>query len=167
MYLRKLSYCAMLLALLFVVACGGGKEESSTTTPSAAPSGGNAYDPAKSTASVTGKAKFEGAKPNLVKLQMSADAVCMKAHTTPVLDQSVIVNDDGTLQNVFVYVKEGADKWAFTTPTEALVIDQEGCLYKPHVLGLMVNQTLTIKNSDPTLHNIHPQPKINTPFNLA
>jgi Carboxypeptidase regulatory-like domain len=40
-------------------------------------------------------------------------------------------------------------------------------LYHPHVLGIMVNQQLTIKNGDPTLHNIHPQPKINTPFNLA
>src|SRR5262245_46494742 len=100
MYLRKLSYCVLLLALTFVIACGGGKEESTTTTPakpSAAPTGGNAYDPAKSTASITGKAKFDGAKPNLVKLQMSADAVCMKAHTTPVMDQSIIINDDGTL----------------------------------------------------------------------
>ncbi|HEY7161672.1 MAG TPA: carboxypeptidase regulatory-like domain-containing protein [Acidobacteriota bacterium] len=171
MYLRKLSYCAMLLALLFVVACGGSKEESSssTSTPAkpAAPSGGNAYDPAKSTASITGKAKFEGAKPNLVKLQMSADAVCMKAHSTPVMDQSVIINDDGTLQNVFVYVKQGAEKWTYQTPTTPVEIDQQGCLYHPHVLGIMVNQPLTIKNGDPTLHNIHPQPKINTPFNLA
>lgn len=166
MHLQKLSYCVLLLALVFVVACGGGKEESTTTTP-AKPAGANAYDPAKATGSITGKIKFDGAKPNLVKIQMSADAVCMKAHTTPVVDQSVVVNDDGTLQNVFVYVKEGADKWSYATPTEPVVLDQHGCLYHPHVVGIMVNQPLTIKNSDPTLHNIHPQPKINTPFNLA
>jgi hypothetical protein len=31
----------------------------------------------------------------------------------------------------------------------------------------MVNQPLKIKNNDPTLHNIHPQPKNNPEFNLG
>ena len=169
MHLRKLSYCALLLALSFVIACGGGSKEESTSTPAkpAAPTGANAYDASKATASIAGKVTFDGAKPNLVKIQMTADPVCNKAHTQAVLDQSVVVNADGTLQNVFVYVKEGADKWSYATPTEAAVLDQHGCLYQPHVLGLMVNQPLKIKNSDPTLHNIHPQPKLNEQFNLA
>jgi hypothetical protein len=169
MHLRKLSYCALLLALSLVIACGGGSKEETSSTPSkpAAPTGGNAYDASKSTGSITGKITFDGAKPNLVKLQMTADPVCNKAHTQAVLDQSVVINDDGTLQNVFVYVKEGADKWSYATPAEAVVLDQHGCLYQPHVIGLMVNQPLKIKNSDPTLHNIHPQPKLNEQFNLA
>jgi hypothetical protein len=167
MHLRKLSYCALLLAIVLVVACGGSKEETSTPSKPAAPTGGNAYDASKATGSITGKLTFDGAKPNLVKIQMTADPVCNKAHTEAVLDQSVVVNDDGTLQNVFVYVKEGADKWTFPTPTEAVTLDQHGCLYHPHVIGLMVNQPLKIKNSDPTLHNIHPHPKINEQFNLA
>src|SRR4051794_15224527 len=101
MLLRKLLYCAMAFGLLFVVACGGSKEDegSSTPAPAAAPaaSSGNAYDAAKSTASVGGKITFDGAKPNLVKIAMNADPVCTKAHTDPVMDQSVIVNDNGTL----------------------------------------------------------------------
>jgi hypothetical protein len=170
MHLRKLAYCALLLALTFVIACGGGSKEQTTTTtpaPTAAPAASNAYDPSKATASVSGSITFEGAKPNLVKLQMNADPVCMKAHTTAVMDQSVAVNDNGTLANVFVYVKDGADKWSYTTPSDPVVLDQHGCLYHPHVVGIMVNQSLKIKNSDPTLHNIHPQPKINTEFNLG
>ena len=79
----------------------------------------------------------------------------------------MIVNDNGTLRNVFVYVKQGADKWTYTTPTNAVELDQQGCLYHPHIVALMVNQPLKIKNNDPTLHNIHPQPKNNHEFNLG
>jgi hypothetical protein len=170
MQLRRLSYFALAIGLLFVIACGGGKEESTTTAPAAGPkpaASANAYDPAKATASVTGKITFEGDKPNLVKLQMSADAVCMKAHKDPVMDQSVVINDNGTLRNVFVYVKQGAEKWSYTTPTSPVELDQQGCLYHPHIVALMANQPLKIKNGDPTLHNIHPQPKNNPEFNFG
>ena len=44
-------------------------------------------------------------------------------------------------------------------------LDQNGCQYVPHVLGMQTNQKLKITNSDPTQHNIHPQPKNNPEFN--
>lgn len=170
MLLRRIWYCALAIGLLFVIACGGGNEPStspSTSAPKPAAPSANAYDPSKATASIGGKITFDGAKPNLVKLQMSADPVCMKAHTEPVMDQSIIVNDNGTLRNVFVYVKQGAEKWTYTTPTNPVELDQQGCIYHPHIVALMVNQPLKIKNNDPTLHNIHPQPKNNPEFNLG
>ena len=47
------------------------------------------------------------------------------------------------------------------------MLDQNGCLYTPHVIGLMVNQKFKILNSDGLLHNVHSLPKINTGFNRA
>jgi hypothetical protein len=171
MRLRKLSYCALSLLLLIVIACGGKKEESTENEPApgapAAGGGGNAYDPSKATSTVSGKITFEGAKPTLVKLQMSADPVCMKAHNSPVLEQTVQVNDNGTLKDVFVYVKSGAEKWTFTPPAEPVTLDQQGCMYHPHVFGIMANQKLKILNEDGTTHNIHPQPKNNPEWNLG
>lgn len=171
MHLRKLCYCACLLVLALTIACGGKKEEAdeTATTSAAKPAAAaaNAYDPSKATATVTGKAIFEGAKPTLAPLQMGADPVCMKAHATPVLERTVELNPDGTLKDVFVYVKKGAENWTFTSPTEPVELDQEGCLYHPHIVALMVNQPLKIVNSDPTLHNIHPMPKNNPEFNLG
>jgi hypothetical protein len=46
-----------------------------------------------------------------------------------------------------------------------VVLDQNGCQYKPHVMGIMVGQPYKILNSDGVLHNIHTLPKINKSFN--
>ena len=46
-----------------------------------------------------------------------------------------------------------------------MVLDQDGCAYKPHVMGIMVGQPYRILNNDGILHNIHTLPKINPAFN--
>jgi uncharacterized protein with beta-barrel porin domain len=40
-------------------------------------------------------------------------------------------------------------------------------LYHPRVIGLMVGQTLAIRNSDSLLHNIKALGKANRPFNIS
>jgi len=46
-----------------------------------------------------------------------------------------------------------------------VVLDQNGCQYKPHVMAIMVGQPYKILNSDGILHNVHALPKINAAFN--
>jgi hypothetical protein len=46
-------------------------------------------------------------------------------------------------------------------------LDQVGCRYSPHVLGVQVGQTVEIRNSDGLLHNVHGLPKVNASFNRA
>ncbi|MGC2728553.1 MAG: carboxypeptidase regulatory-like domain-containing protein, partial [Candidatus Sulfotelmatobacter sp.] len=76
-----------------------------------------------------------------------------------------IVVDNGDLANVFVYVKDGLGNRTFDVPKDAVVLDQQGCKYHPHVLGVMAGQTVEIKNDDQTTHNIHPTPKDNREWN--
>jgi len=79
-----------------------------------------------------------------------------------------VVNKNGTLKNAFVWVKSGLP--AGTTwqiPTEQPAIIQTGCMYEPHVIGVMVGQPLAIRNEDPTNHNIHPTPKVNPDWNVT
>ncbi len=116
---------------------------------------------------VNGKVVFKGKAPAETRLNMNADPVCKREHPGQVYSQDVVVNKNGTLKNVIVYVKSGLPAKAYTAPSAKVMLDQKGCEYYPHVVGLMVGQTLDIKNSDPTLHNIHSLSTANTPFNRA
>ncbi|MBI3615398.1 MAG: carboxypeptidase regulatory-like domain-containing protein [Candidatus Omnitrophica bacterium] len=117
-------------------------------------------------ATVSGKVSFEGAAPSREKIKMAADPVCLGAHKDPVLSEDLVVNN-GALQNVVVYMKDGLSGKTFPAPTTPVVIDQAGCQYHPHVFGIQVGQPLEIRNSDATLHNINAQPKLNKRFNIA
>jgi len=117
-------------------------------------------------ATVTGKVAFEGVAPSREKIKMAADPVCLGVHKDPVLSEDLVVNN-GALQNVVVYVKDGLSGKTFPPPTTPVVIDQAGCQYHPHVFGIQVGQPLEIRNSDATLHNINAQPKLNKRFNIA
>jgi plastocyanin len=116
---------------------------------------------------VTGKVSFEGQAPAAARLRMDADPVCRRAHKDPVLGEEVVVNKNGTLKNVFVYVKGGLAGRKFDPPKEKKLFDQIGCVYTPHALGLMTGQEVDIVNSDPTLHNVHTLSKDNPSFNRA
>ncbi len=116
---------------------------------------------------VAGKVSFDGAAPKANRLNMNADPVCMKAHKNPVFSEEVVVNKNGTLKNVLVYVKEGLGSKKFDAPSTKVEFDQIGCQYTPHVLGIQAGQDLVVKNSDPTLHNVHSLSKDNPSFNVA
>ncbi|MCB9799872.1 MAG: carboxypeptidase regulatory-like domain-containing protein [Candidatus Omnitrophica bacterium] len=116
---------------------------------------------------VTGSVSFTGTAPAQETLNMGADPTCASAHSGPVYSESVVVNDNGTLKNVFVYVKQGLEGQNFPAPKEAVAFDQSGCHYTPHVLGVQVGQPVEIRNSDATLHNVHSLAKNSKEFNLG
>jgi len=120
---------------------------------------------AADTASISGKIAFEGDAPKAKKLKMDADPQCAAMHgDKAAVSEEVVVNANGTLKNVFVYVKSGVTG-TFEAPKTPVTIDQHGCTYTPHVFGMQVKQLLLIKNSDDTLHNIHALPNANKEFN--
>ena len=47
---------------------------------------------------------------------MDQDPVCVKKHGGPVYAEDGEVNPDGTLPNVFIYVKDGTDKYTLRRP---------------------------------------------------
>jgi len=84
-----------------------------------------------------------------------ADPKCHAQHQgKEVFDEVVAVRGDA-LQWVLVHVKEGLEGRSFETPQAPVVLDQQGCVYRPRVFGAMVNQPIEIRNSDPTMHNVH------------
>ena len=155
-----------LTAALILGGCGGGQETSKAPAEPAA-SDTAAYKPTGDEGSVTGKVNFQGQAPKYKALSMDADAVCAKKHSGPVYPEQVVTNSNGTLRNVFVYVKSGLEGKTFAAPSEPVTLDQNGCLYKPHVLGIQARQELKVVSSDNTAHNIHPLPKVNREWNVS
>lgn len=116
---------------------------------------------------VTGKVAFKGKAPEMPRIRMDADRFCRTTHKTPVVSEEVVVNKNGTLKNVLVYVKEGLGGRKFDPPTTKAVFDQEGCTYHPHVMGVQAGQDVEIRNSDNTLHNVHTLSSANPSFNAG
>jgi len=130
--------------------------------------GGRWGDAAQAGGTVTGRVKFTGTKPTMRRIDMSEETACAAKYATPPTEESVVVNANGTLANVFVYVKSGLPATYKAAPATApVVLDQDGCRYHPHVFGIMVGQPLHIKNSDPLAHNIKSKGKANRPFNIS
>ncbi|PWT94032.1 MAG: hypothetical protein C5B55_03400 [Blastocatellia bacterium] len=128
--------------------------------------------PTSGLGTITGVVAFNGAAPAPKKIDTSADPVCGQKNPNLATEDTVV--KDGKLANVFVYIKDGtatdgtkiADyDWA--TPTAAVTLDQNGCHYRPHILGVQTNQKITITNSDPTQHNIHWTPSVNPEWNQS
>jgi plastocyanin len=156
---------ALVCAAVLVLACGGQEEAPSTNEGTQAP-GGQSTGP-RGNASVTGTLSFAGTAPANPAIDMSEEAQCKAKHAGAITDPQVVVRN-GKVANVFVYVKSGLPAGAsYTAPAEPVTIDQEGCVYKPRIFGVMVGQTIDIKNSDPVLHNIKAVPKENRPFNIS
>jgi hypothetical protein len=116
-------------------------------------------------ADITGKVTLDGEAPEPQKIDMGADPKCKHPDA---LDESIVVGDKNELANVVVSIKapEGK-KWKVEVPKEPVTIDQKGCQYIPHVVGIIVGQELVVKNSDDTAHNVRSQSIDNDPFNIA
>ena len=112
-----------------------------------------------------GHVKFDGKAPKSKRLKMNADPVCGASHSGPVYSESFKMAADGSMAEAIVYLKNVS--YSGGSPADPVVLDQKGCIYNPHVLGMVAGQELLIKNSDATLHNIHSRPNVNKEFNFA
>ncbi len=148
------------LAAFLIVSCKPGKEKNDGPVDT----GKQPYQSKNDEGTISGVIKFDGTAPDRKKIDMGADPNCAAAGGEKMTEDSVVT--DGKLANVFVYLTGGpVDQFSFPTPTDAVVLDQKGCRYDPHVLGVMARQTLRILNSDQTAHNVHPTPKNNREWN--
>lgn len=163
--LRLLGLSTLSLGLI-LAGCGGGQQTAEQPAAPAAAPAAAPVDPATA-GEITGKVTFEGTKPAMARIRMDAVPACTAANPAPAFIEEVVVNDNGTLRNVYVYVKEGLGDRAFPVPAEPVVLDQQGCVYHPHVVAAMTGQKIHIKNSDSTNHNIHPLPTQNREWNQS
>lgn len=121
-----------------------------------------AADP--SGAIIVGKVSYSGipAKPEVIN--MTKQPECIKMYGKPPTTEKVLIGSGNTLQNVVVYISAGATD-SSSPPATPVVFDQQRCHYTTHVLAFRAGQEVSISNSDPFSHNIHPLAKINREWN--
>jgi plastocyanin len=160
--LRPALVCAILLACLIFSACSSEKAPEAAIVPAGPPAAPDEVNGA----TLTGTVSFAGLKPASKPIDMSANPQCERTHKDhPLVAEDVVVNPNGTLRNVFVWVKTGIAPKNWAVPAIPVTIDQKYCMYQPHVIGAMVGQNVQISNTDPVNHNIHPVPQINDEWN--
>lgn len=174
--------CAALTLTFY--ACGPGENAEAPATDDAgaagtpAPAGdvdqaydvGEGYDSIaelqQGDATLTGTVRYTGEPPTLPTIDMAADPSCAEMHDDAVQAQTLVLGDEGTMGNIFVQVKNPPEG-DYAAPDTPVVIDQEGCMYEPHVAGMIAGQPLQFLNSDGILHNVHGTPSSNREFNLG
>lgn len=111
---------------------------------------------------VKGTVKLEGTPPPNKQLNLGT---CTTETKGPVYADTVLAKD-GKLENAFVWIKTGLESYkGGAAPSEPVVMDQRGCMYKPHVVGAQVGQKVVFLNSDPVLHNVRTVADSNATFN--
>jgi len=117
--------------------------------------------------SISGTVKYDGPVPFPKLIHMDADPICFAVNKGNVHSMALVLGDNNTLGNVFVYVKSGLMQNNYPPPGQAVVVDQGGCNYSPHVIGAMAGQKVKFLNPDGTLHNVHAMCRVNPEFNAS
>src|SRR5665213_1945777 len=156
---RALVFVGCAVVLSVVLASCGKKEETSTTSGANNPGGKPVDD--TTTGTVTGTIQLDGTPSEMKAINMAAVPNCAKGHSSAAMTEEVAPGENGTSQNVVVYLKGDFSQYSFETAQSPVSTVQEGGTYIPHVLALRVGQPLRVTNSDRTTHTIHTIPMIN------
>ena len=164
---RLPAFSLLVPAALILAACGSNSPEAGAKAPADAALPLAQVDPATA-GTITGRVLFTGEAPVMPVIDMASNPNCEKQHKTPQKAETVVVNPNGTLKYTFVWIKDGLPKARWNPPSDgnaAARLEQTGCVYGPHVLGIMEGQQLEILNNDPVNHNVHAESQINPAWN--
>jgi Carboxypeptidase regulatory-like domain len=163
--MRSLHFLNLCCAAALLAGCSG---KVTTPQPSAADSAPTPVffkvDP-QTAGAVSGTIHFKGKRPAPKLIDMSEEPACVEAHHGKAYDESLVVSKSGGLGNAFIYVKNGLEGKTFAIPPTSVTIDQNGCWFRPRIIGLQTGQFLQVINSDPVTHNIHPMAEVNREWN--
>ena len=117
-------------------------------------------------ADILGLVTLIGPPPNETPIPLTPACGRINKDKNGVTTRHYVVNSEGRLANVLVYVSAGIPS-KYPAPGNPVGLDQIGCMYQPYVLGLQTRQPLLVRNSDAELHNVHFTPRNNPERNFV
>lgn len=163
------------LILTLVVSCGRQQQSELPPAPPSPAAGPNASGPAATGAyetttvadggGISGTITLSGAIPKLPQHKTDKDPqVC---GTTPRDSEKLLVSKSGGVKNAVIMVMDVKRGKAMPAAAQSAEIDQKKCEYTPHVQVMALNTEISLKNSDPVLHNIQFFKGDDSLFNIA
>lgn len=113
-------------------------------------------------ATLRGTIRYSGSPPGRTPLTVDHDHEACAQHE--VFSEGLVVSADGGVANAVVWVEGVQEGKAWP---EEVVLDQAGCLYRPHVTVAGTGQPIKFANSDPVIHNVNTFPRENPPLNIS
>lgn len=119
----------------------------------------------------TGKVTLKGTPPAEKEITpLKEDANCGKLVSSTPKTTHYVVGPGGELANTVIVIKgvPGAKSTGASAPP--VLVDQKACLYVPHIFAVQTGQKITVRNSDPVMHNVHTPPTASSggqDFNMA
>jgi plastocyanin len=114
---------------------------------------------------IIGRVLYQGTPPKPKPISFGGEKLCSDLYKdgTPNYE-TLVVGPEGTVKWALVSIR-GNVPGDHKPPDKPVVMDQIGCVFVPHVVGMMAGQEIEYRNSDPVSHNIRANPKKNPAFN--
>jgi hypothetical protein len=122
---------------------------------------------------VTGKVTWAGdaPKPVLMDITSKPDDLktcqCKPDETAKVSPRLLVDKETKGVKYTVVTLEGVPEDKAKKFPEREALIDQSHCEFAPHIQWVEVDQQLTVKNSDNTLHNVHAKTEDGDVFNFS
>ncbi len=113
-------------------------------------------------ATLTGKVTFDGTPPSPKTVKVTKDP--NKCGTEQVSETLVVGEGNGIQHAVVSIVNAPPSK---TGAPGKVILNQQGCRFRPHVLVMRAGAKLVVRNSDGIMHNLHTFGKANPSINKA
>lgn len=114
---------------------------------------------------IAGRISYSGNPPSPKETNPTTDAPVCGQHGLITSDELVVSKNKGLQYAVIRLTDIHSGRPVSDLPVS--VLNENGCMFRPHVLIVPVGRRLTERNADGILHNIHTHSVKNPPVNLA
>ena len=114
---------------------------------------------------ISGHVTLDGKPPAEKRLPL--DPNCGALFEVPPTTKFYVVNKDKGLQDVFIVVSKGLLKQRWPTPPQPALLNFEKCFFDPYISAVRTGQSISVKNHDNVLHNLHVTSDRNPEVNYA